>query len=140
MTNQFCAFCKDARARMSFISYYSATIEALSNNQAKIGALEGEMEDALQLFYDWEYFEAVEAIVSTYHEAEAPSPTGAFDLRWIPLIISAIIGALGLAFLLRRRLSKPSKHALDEGNPQLQNRLLISQSLWNRSNSTVVCD
>ncbi len=118
MTNQFCAFCKDARARMSFMSYYNATIEALSNNQAKTGALEGDMEDALQLFHDWEYSKAVEAIVSTYHKAEAPSPTEAFDLRWIPLIIFTIVGALGLAFLLRKRFSKPSKHALDRGNSQ----------------------
>ena len=73
MTNRFCAFCKDARARMSFISYYNATTELLSNNQAKIEVLENELEDALQLFHDWEYIKAVEAIVSTYYKAEAPT-------------------------------------------------------------------
>ena len=72
VTNQFCAFCKDARARMSFISYYQTISELLSNNQAKIELLRKELEDALQLFYDWEYVKALEAIISVYHKVEAP--------------------------------------------------------------------
>ena len=106
LTNQFCAFCKDARARMSCISYYNATIELLSNNQAKIEVLESELENALQLFYDWEYLKAVDAIVSTYHKAEASLLTGGFDLRWILLAVITVVSALSLAFLLRKRFSK----------------------------------
>lgn len=72
ITNQFCAFCKDARARMSFISYYQETLELLSDNQAKIELLRKELEDALQLFYDWEYVKALEAIISIHHKSKAP--------------------------------------------------------------------
>jgi hypothetical protein len=72
LTNRFCAFCKDARARMSFISYYEATAELISDDQAKVESLRQGLEEALQLFYDWEYTQAVEAIISVYHEAQLP--------------------------------------------------------------------
>ncbi|TET20732.1 hypothetical protein E3J74_02070 [Candidatus Bathyarchaeota archaeon] len=79
LTNRFCAFCKDARRRISFISYYNATTELLSNsselpsiygNRARVKALENELEDSLQHFNDWEYVEAVQSIVRTYHQTE----------------------------------------------------------------------
>jgi hypothetical protein len=72
ITNRFCAFCKDARARMSFISYYKATIELISNKQAKAELLRQELEEALQLFYGWEYIQAVETIISVYYKAQLP--------------------------------------------------------------------
>ena len=69
LTNHYCPFCKDARARMSFLSYYNATVEALSRDQAKSEALSDDLDNALQLFYDWDYVEAMDAIISVYHKA-----------------------------------------------------------------------
>ena len=69
LTNHFCAFCKDATARMSFLSYYNATVEALSHDQTKSEALSDDLDNALQLFYDWHYVEAMDAIMSVYHKA-----------------------------------------------------------------------
>ena len=66
LTNEFSAFSKDARERMSFISFYNATIGLLSKNQTEAAILEGELNNSLQSFYDWDYTKAVEAISSIY--------------------------------------------------------------------------
>lgn len=71
----FCAFCKDARARMSFMSYYGQTATLLSNNQTKREALESEINDSLQLFYNWNYTEAVTEIASIYSGLDTTPPT-----------------------------------------------------------------
>ncbi len=104
MTNQFCAFCKDARARMSFISYYNATVELLSNDTTKSKALESDLENALQLFYDWKYVEAIDAIVSIYRKASAQ------DFSWTPfIVIGIIVGALCFILLLKRFSKRSSE-------------------------------
>jgi hypothetical protein len=74
MTNEFCAFCKDARARMSFISYYNATIELLSKNQTKAMILKNELNNALQSFYNWNYAEALDSIASIYFALDTIAP------------------------------------------------------------------
>ena len=73
-TNRFCSFCKDARARISFISYYNATIELLAKNQTKAAKLENELNDTLQLFYNWDYAEAVDTIASIYYALDTTPP------------------------------------------------------------------
>jgi len=79
LTNQFCTFCKDARARMSFISYYQAITELHSNssdlldrygNQESLNLIINELNNSLQLFYDWEYAESVRTVAEIYHELE----------------------------------------------------------------------
>jgi hypothetical protein len=74
LTNEFCAFSKDARARMSFISFYDATIGLLSKNQTKAAILEGELNDSLQSFYDWDYTKAVEGISSIHFSLDTTPP------------------------------------------------------------------
>lgn len=71
----FCAFCKDARARMSFMSYYNQTISLLLNNHAETQALANELNDSLELFYNWDYAEAVEKIASIYYATDTTPPT-----------------------------------------------------------------
>lgn len=118
ITNQFCAFCKDARARMSFISYYNASIKLLSNNQAKTEVLRDDLEGALQLFYGWEYPKAVDAIISVYHKAESPLTTG-FDLTWIWLAMVVIVVSIILALILRtcrRKEQHPTVQKTQVGN------------------------
>lgn len=68
----FCAFCRDSRARMSFISYYDQTVELLSQDETMASDLEGELNDSLQLFYDWNYSAAVENIASVYSSLTTP--------------------------------------------------------------------
>jgi len=79
VTNQFCAFCKDARARMSFMSYYQTIIELLSNssnllnrygNQESLNSIIGKLGNSLQLFYDWDYVESVTVVIDAYHQTE----------------------------------------------------------------------
>jgi len=72
VTNEFCAFCKDARQRISFISYYNAAIVLLSKNLTKATVLESELNNALQLFYDWDYAKAVETIAPVYFALDTP--------------------------------------------------------------------
>jgi len=74
MTNEFCAFCKDARARISFISYYNSTIELLTKNQTKATILQDQLNNALQSFYDWNYTEALNEIVTIYYELDTTPP------------------------------------------------------------------
>ena len=59
---------------MSFTSYYNATTELLSKNQTKATILESELNSALQLFYNWDYEPAVNAIASVYHSLDATPP------------------------------------------------------------------
>jgi len=73
-SDRFCAFCRDARARMSFISYYNRIVELLSKNQTEKEISESELNDALQLFYDWEYLNAVEKIASIYFGLDTTPP------------------------------------------------------------------
>jgi len=71
----FCAFCKDARARMSFMSYYNQTISLLSSNHAETQELASKLNDSLTLFYNWDYTEAVEKIASIYYAPDTTPPT-----------------------------------------------------------------
>jgi hypothetical protein len=59
---------------MSFISYYNQTIELLSRNETKAAILAGELNDSLQLFYNWEYSTAVEKIASLYFNLDTTPP------------------------------------------------------------------
>ena len=103
LTNQFCAFCKDARARMSFISYYRATAEMISNDTQKVELLRNEIEDALQLFYDWKYVEAVEAIIAVHNNAQA-STSQTVDFTWIGFAIVGVAVVIGLVLILRKKI------------------------------------
>jgi hypothetical protein len=71
----FCAFCKDAIARMSFMRYYNKTTSLLMNNHAETPALANELNDSLMLFYHWDYTEAIEKIASIYDAPDATPPT-----------------------------------------------------------------
>jgi hypothetical protein len=65
-TPRCCAFCRDARARLSFMAYYDVVLGALASNQVANTTLE-ELNYALQLFADWQYVTAVETIASMFH-------------------------------------------------------------------------
>ena len=97
LTNEFCAFCKDARARMTFMSCYNATAELLSDDQEKIGILRSELENALEFFYDWEYVNAVNSKISIYDQAKRR------DYSWILFEIICIVAVvIGLALISKR--------------------------------------
>lgn len=100
-TNTFCAFCKDARARMSFMSYYKATIQLLANSTGKAENIKDDLGKALQLFYNWQYAEAVDAVASVYHRVKDP-PSMGFNPIWVLLGTVTTISAIGLAFVLCR--------------------------------------
>jgi len=116
MTSRFCAFCKDARARMSFIAYYNATISLLSQNSANADALQDDLERALQLFYDWKYTEAINAIISV------PGGIGVQEYDWRLLVVGCVIIAAPLLLLVinrqlrkrRERSHAATKTRLDE--------------------------
>lgn len=74
MTTEFCAFCKDARARISFISYYNSTIELLTKNQTKAAILKDQLNNTLQLFYHWNYTEALKEITTIYYGLDTTPP------------------------------------------------------------------
>jgi hypothetical protein len=80
VTDQFCAFCKDARARMSFISYYRAISELFSNsndvlnrygNQESLNSIISKLNNSLQLFYHWDYVESVRNVIQVYRQLES---------------------------------------------------------------------
>jgi len=73
--SDFCPFCKDARARISFISYYNSAITLLTKNQTKAMLLQDQLNGALQLFYDWNYTEAVNEIVNVYYGLDTTPPS-----------------------------------------------------------------
>jgi len=102
LTNKFCAFCKDARARMSFISYYKAVVEILEENQEKASNYYDTVNVALQLFYDWKYEQALDTIVAVYRSVEE---TGAYilPLDYIVSILLAISGAMVLLVLIIKK-------------------------------------
>ena len=113
LTNRFCTFCKDARIRMSFISYYKATTELISNDQAQTGLFENELEAAARLFNEWDYANAVETIISVYKDVQAPQ-TSTIDFRWILLIITTAAVTIGLALVFRKRLKLSKSKALSQ--------------------------
>ena len=131
LTNRFCVFCKDTRRRISFISYYNATTELLSNssellsiygNRARIESLESELENSLQRFYDWEYAEAVQLIVRTYHQAEdiiQEAKNSQFMYVYIlpVLIIAAAASSIIIAFVwIKKRRAKVEAYPSDSVN------------------------
>jgi len=75
LTKKFCAFCKDARARISFISYYNSTIKLLSENHTKALILRDQLNNTLRSFYEWNYTEALSKIVSIYYELDTTPPS-----------------------------------------------------------------
>jgi hypothetical protein len=98
LTNEFCAFCKDARARMTLISYYNATVELLSDDQEKIGVLRSELENALAFFYDWECVNAVNSMISVYDQAKRR------DYSWISFGIICIVAVVIRLALISKRI------------------------------------
>jgi len=74
ITNKFCAFCKDARARMSFVSYYKAIVELLAKNETLSEIYNASIHDALLSFYTWDYVDALESIVSIYYAIDNKPP------------------------------------------------------------------
>lgn len=74
MTNEFCAFCKDARARISFISYYNSIIGLLAKNQTKATVLQDQLNNTLHSFYNWNYTEALNEIVTIFYGLDTTPP------------------------------------------------------------------
>lgn len=74
LTDKFSTFSKDARARMSFVSFYNATLELLAKNQTQATTLEDELNSSLQSFYDWNYPEALKTITSVYFSLDTTPP------------------------------------------------------------------
>lgn len=79
ITDRFCVFCKDARARMSFISYYKIVTELFSNssdllnrhgNPESLSSIMSKLNKSLQLFYDWDYVESVRTVLQVCHLLE----------------------------------------------------------------------
>jgi len=105
LTNQFCMFCKDARARMSFISYYRATTELIFSKQAQVS--ENELETAARQFNEWDYANAIKTIISIYNEVQTKQAL-TIDSRFIPWVITITSVAIvfTLVFKNRRKLSK----------------------------------
>ncbi len=103
MTSSFCAFCKDSRARMSFISHYNSTISLLSQNGVSLDSLQGDLEAALQLFYDWNYVEATNALISIRNRAVV------HEYNWWLLVALCVIISAPILFLLVRRLFRQQR-------------------------------
>jgi len=118
MTSRFCAFCKDARARMSFIAYYNATTGLLSQTGANSDALQEDLERALQLFYDWKYAEAISAILSV------PIGAGVQEFDWRLLIAGCVIIAAPLLLLVTSRyLRKRRERSVGSADKAIQDQL-----------------
>ena len=108
MTSRFCAFCKDSRGRMSFISHYSTTIGLLSQNRASSDALQDDLEGALQLFYDWNYVEAINAIISIRNRAVVP------ERNWGLLVALCVIASATVLLFLVRRLFRQQRKKISD--------------------------
>jgi len=129
VTNQFCAFCKDARARMSFISYYQAITELLSNssdvlnrygNQESLNSIIGKLSRSLQLFSDWDYVESIRTAIQTYHQTEDAISEAQYQGFLYTHVIPITITLAAVAFLstvilvrirMRRRMKQSTKNA-----------------------------
>jgi len=127
ITNKFCAFCKDARARMSFVSYYKATTELLSNsidtlnrfgNQESLNSVKNNLSSSLQLFYDWDYVESVESVKEVYSQTQEAINEAMYQsfvsTRIIPIAITLAVGVTISSIILvklrtRRRMKQLSK-------------------------------
>ncbi len=103
ITNRFCAFCKEARARMSFMSFYNKAARVLAEDETRAEASKDDLEKAPDLFYNWRYTEAIETVFFVL--AETPSQ----DVDQILVVITSIIvGAFILVLLLKKGLrSRP---------------------------------
>jgi len=133
ITNQFCAFCKDARARISFISNYQAITELLSNsndmlnrygNQESLNSIASKLDNSLQLFNDWNYDESVRTVIEVYHQLEdtineAQHRSFVYS-RVIPIAITLVAIALASTVLLikikmrrnKKQLIKTPQHSV----------------------------
>jgi hypothetical protein len=148
LTNHFCAFCKDTRRRMSFISYYNATTELLSNssellsihgNQARLKSLESELEYSVQSFYDWQYVEAVQSMVQNYHQVEdiiqeAKNSQFLYTCILPCLVIAVAAFSILIAFvLIKKRRAKVETYASNSVSQlqylSLKGNILVRKSL-----------
>jgi hypothetical protein len=128
ITDQFCAFCKDARARMGFISYYRAIAELFSNssdllgrygNQESLNLIVSELSDSLQLFYDWDYVESVRTVIRVYRQLEdainEAQHRSFIHIYVIPVVIALIVIALiPTVILIRRRTRRRIKQSIKD--------------------------
>jgi len=129
VTNRFCAFCKDARARMSFISDYQALTEFLSNstdllsqygNQETLNSIAGELNGSLQLLDNWNYADSVATVKHAYQQAQnaiidAQNRQFVYT-RAIPFAIALIaIVFASTVFIIRFSIRRKLKQA-EKGN------------------------
>lgn len=129
ITDRFCAFCKDARARMSFISYYQAITELFSNSsnlltkmedQESLKLIKSRLNNSLQLFYNWAYVESIEDVIQAYHQLEDiinEAPNESFiNAYFIPIMMTATaILLISTIILIRIKMRKKLKQ-LRKGN------------------------
>jgi len=126
ITDKFCTFCKDARARMSFISYYKAITELHSNssdlldtygNQESLNSIISELGNSLQLFYDWEYAESVRTVAETYHQLEDVINEAKYRsfmyTRVIPIAITLVaVSLVSTVIVFRIRTRRKMKQSI----------------------------
>lgn len=126
ITNKFCAFCKDARARISFISSYQAITELFSNsndllnrygNQESLNSIISKLNNSLQLFYDWDYVESVRTVIQVYRQLEdainEAQHRGFMYTRVIPIAITLVaIALVSTVILIRIRMRRKMKQSM----------------------------
>ncbi len=126
VTNQFCAFCKNARARMSFISFYQAIAELFSNssdvlnrygNQESLNSIISKLNKSLQLFYDWDYVESVRTVIQVYRQLEdainEAKHRGFMYTHVIPIAITLVaIALVSTVILIRIRMRRKMKQSM----------------------------
>jgi len=129
ITDKFCVFCKDARARLSFISYYKTIAKLFSNSsdllrrhgdQESLNSIISELNSSLQLFYAWDYGESVRTVVQSYHHLEGivneAQNRSFIYTRIIPIAITLIVIALVSTVIVirirtRRKIEQSMKNA-----------------------------
>ncbi len=126
VTNQFCAFCKNARARMSFISFYQAIAELFSDssdvlnrygNQESLNSIISKLNKSLQLFYDWDYVESVRTVIQVYRQLEdainEAQHRGFMYTHVIPIAITLVaIALVSTVILIRIRMRRKIKQSM----------------------------
>ncbi|NHJ12981.1 MAG: hypothetical protein EAX95_04855 [Candidatus Thorarchaeota archaeon] len=100
--SDFCSYCRDARARMSYLSYFNFTRLLLMRSESVSDSILVDFAQSIESFYNWNYTVAIQSLVDIRHQIEQNAQAAL--LLWqiltgsLPIFVIAFV-----AFVMVRR-------------------------------------
>ncbi|NHI82701.1 MAG: hypothetical protein EAX81_00165 [Candidatus Thorarchaeota archaeon] len=103
LCSDFCSYCRDARARMSYLSYFNLTRSLLMESESVSDSLLADFIQSTESFYNWDYTVAIQSLMNIHNQIEQSTLT---LIVWQVLTGSLIVSVLAFVVFVMVRKRK----------------------------------